>query len=244
MGGGDLNLKKKWHTQTMKNLEKVWLAEQKVEEENKRIEELLKERATERERTELRQLQERAGLITPAAERLDWMYSGPSSKAIVDEEQEAYLLGRIRVDRPNPKGVLGEGSIAKPLENPMQHVTKFTGLTVENEQRDLQTKIREDPLFAIKMKEKEIIDSVRSNPLKVKKLMKEKSSSSSTSGSSNMRRRSRSRSPPPRSGSKYDDVDGDYRRRRRHHSRSPSPPSRRERSRDHPYYNKNKSGRY
>ncbi|XP_075027647.1 pre-mRNA-splicing factor CWC25 homolog isoform X2 [Calonectris borealis] len=47
MGGGDLNLKKSWHPQTLRNVEKVWKAEQKHEAERKKIEELQEQRAPE-----------------------------------------------------------------------------------------------------------------------------------------------------------------------------------------------------
>jgi hypothetical protein len=63
MGGGDLNLKKSWHTQTMRNLEKVWAVEQKAEEEDKKLEQLRKELAEERQRAEFVKMQEDAGLI-------------------------------------------------------------------------------------------------------------------------------------------------------------------------------------
>lgn len=63
MGGGDLNLKKSWHTQKISNIEKVWKLEQKVIEEQKRNEQRQKELKEERERAELMRLQEEAGLI-------------------------------------------------------------------------------------------------------------------------------------------------------------------------------------
>jgi hypothetical protein len=63
MGGGDLNLKKTWHTQTLKNIEAVWQAEQKVENERKRMEQLQKELKEERARMEYIKMQEDAGLI-------------------------------------------------------------------------------------------------------------------------------------------------------------------------------------
>ncbi|XP_075579053.1 uncharacterized protein LOC142595221 isoform X1 [Pelecanus crispus] len=47
MGGGDLNLKKSWHPQTLRNVEKVWKAEQKHEAERQKMEERPEERAHE-----------------------------------------------------------------------------------------------------------------------------------------------------------------------------------------------------
>uniref|UniRef100_A0A3Q3IS05 CBF1-interacting co-repressor CIR N-terminal domain-containing protein n=1 Tax=Monopterus albus TaxID=43700 RepID=A0A3Q3IS05_MONAL len=63
MGGGDLNLKKSWHPQTMKNIERVWKAEQKYEAERKKIEELQKELRQERAREEMTKYAEETGAI-------------------------------------------------------------------------------------------------------------------------------------------------------------------------------------
>ena len=44
------NLKKSWHPQTLRNVEKVWKAEQKAEAEAKKIDQLRKELEEERAR--------------------------------------------------------------------------------------------------------------------------------------------------------------------------------------------------
>uniref|UniRef100_A0AAV2LM56 PIPK domain-containing protein n=1 Tax=Knipowitschia caucasica TaxID=637954 RepID=A0AAV2LM56_KNICA len=90
MGGGDLNLKKSWHPQTMKNIERVWKAEQKHEAECKKIEELQKELKDERAREEMTRYAEESGAIKKKDDRLDWMYQGPAGQVSRDE----YLLGR------------------------------------------------------------------------------------------------------------------------------------------------------
>ena len=51
-------MKKSWHTSTLRNVEKVWLAEQKAVEEKKKTEVLKKELEQERQREELRKLHE------------------------------------------------------------------------------------------------------------------------------------------------------------------------------------------
>jgi hypothetical protein len=147
MGGGDLNLKKDWHTQTIKNMEKVWLAEQKAEAEVKRIELLMKERRKEKERAEFLKMQEDAGLIKKRAERLEWMYAGPSSNTAEIDEKEEYLLGKKKVKEEKEDYIPGVKTKSNALI--------FKGITPQNAHRDLQNKIREDPLFAIKMKEKD-----------------------------------------------------------------------------------------
>ena len=47
------NLKKSWHPQTLRNVEKVWKAEQKAEAESKKIEQLRKELEEERAREDM-----------------------------------------------------------------------------------------------------------------------------------------------------------------------------------------------
>ncbi|KOM53225.1 hypothetical protein LR48_Vigan09g188400 [Vigna angularis] len=65
--------KKGWHTGSLRNIENVWKAEQKHEAEQKKLEELRKQIQEERERTEFRLLQEKAGLV-PHQERLEFLY--------------------------------------------------------------------------------------------------------------------------------------------------------------------------
>lgn len=57
------NLKKSWHPQTMKNIERVWKAEQKHEAEQKKIDELQKELKDERAREEITRFAQETGAI-------------------------------------------------------------------------------------------------------------------------------------------------------------------------------------
>lgn len=124
-----MNLKKAWHPCTRRNIEAVWLAEQKELEEKKKVETMLKERQQERQVAELQQLQEQAGLVKKRMERLDWMYAGTANQSA--KAQEEFLLGKRKVD------------------------DKIETSFVRND-KDLESKIREDPLFAIKRKERQI----------------------------------------------------------------------------------------
>ncbi|XP_026158168.1 pre-mRNA-splicing factor CWC25 homolog [Mastacembelus armatus] len=163
MGGGDLNLKKSWHPQTMKNIERVWKAEQKYEAECKKIEELQKELKEERAREEITKYAEETGALKKKDDRLDWMYQGPANQVSRDE----YLLGRP-IDKqitdqyqepesgPSAETGLLPGSIFNP-------VTPASTL-------DLAAKIREDPLFAIRKREEEKKREVLTNPVKMKKI--------------------------------------------------------------------------
>ncbi|XP_026214530.1 pre-mRNA-splicing factor CWC25 homolog [Anabas testudineus] len=163
MGGGDLNLKKSWHPQTMKNIERVWKAEQKHEAERKKIEELQKELKEERAREEMTRYAEETGAIKKKDDRLDWMYQGPAGHVARDE----YLLGRA-IDK----------QITDQYEEPESGPSAETGLlpgsifspTTPASNLDLAAKIREDPLFEIRKREEEKKKEVLTNPVKMKKI--------------------------------------------------------------------------
>ncbi|XP_008404883.1 pre-mRNA-splicing factor CWC25 homolog [Poecilia reticulata] len=163
MGGGDLNLKKSWHPQTMKNIERVWKAEQKYEAERKKIEELQKELKEERAREEITRYAEETGAIKKKDDRLDWMYQGPTGQVSRDE----YLLGRPidkqitdQYEEPESGPSAETGLLPGSIFNP---ATPASGL-------DLAAKIREDPLFQIRKREEEKKREVLTNPVKMKKI--------------------------------------------------------------------------
>ena len=60
--------KKSWHTSNIDNVEKVWLAEQKADQEKKKVAELQKQISEERQIQELRQLQVQTGHSVKAGE--------------------------------------------------------------------------------------------------------------------------------------------------------------------------------
>ncbi|CAL9236862.1 unnamed protein product [Arabidopsis halleri] len=66
--------KKGWHTGSLRNIEKVWKAEQKHEAEQKKIEELRLQIQQEKERSEFRAIKEQAGLVPRRPERLEFLY--------------------------------------------------------------------------------------------------------------------------------------------------------------------------
>ena len=75
------------------------MAEQKGEEEKKKVIELQKQIAEERQINELRQLQVASGHVVKIVDNtLDWMYEGPGAEKIQDAQQskqtEEYLLGK------------------------------------------------------------------------------------------------------------------------------------------------------
>lgn len=68
------NLKKSWHPQTMKNIERVWKAEQKYEAERKKIEELQKELKDERSREEMTRYAEETGAIKSVLRHIQFAF--------------------------------------------------------------------------------------------------------------------------------------------------------------------------
>uniref|UniRef100_W5N8E2 CWC25 spliceosome associated protein homolog n=1 Tax=Lepisosteus oculatus TaxID=7918 RepID=W5N8E2_LEPOC len=163
MGGGDLNLKKSWHPQTLKNIERVWKAEQRHEAERKKIEELQKELREERAREEIQRYAEETGAVKKKDDRLDWMYQGPGGQVSRDE----YLLGRP-IDK----------QITQQYEEPDSGPSAQTGLlpgSIFNppsaaNAHDIAAKIREDPLFLIRKREEDRKREVLTNPVKMKKI--------------------------------------------------------------------------
>ncbi|KAL8839595.1 MAG: hypothetical protein Q9170_001699 [Blastenia crenularia] len=163
--GGDLNLKKSWHPVLMSNQRRVWEEEKKALEERKRIEQMMKERQEERQIQELQEMQEAAG-GRKRLNRADWMYSGPSAgQAGTTEEMEGYLLGKRRVD-----GLL-KGSENKNLEKAASE-DSFMALQKANTVRDTASKIREDPMLAIKKQEQAAYETLMNDPVKRRLLLK------------------------------------------------------------------------
>ena len=164
--GGDLNLKKSWHPLLMSNQRRVWEEEQKALDERKRIEQMMKERQEERNLQEIQEMQEAAG-GTKRAQRVEWMYSGPSAgQQGTTEEMEGYLLGKRRID-----GLI-KGTENKKLEKGASEES-FMALKKANTARDTAAKIREDPLLAIKQKEQAAYEALMNDPVSRRRLLKE-----------------------------------------------------------------------
>ncbi|KAL8772068.1 MAG: hypothetical protein Q9209_002734 [Squamulea sp. 1 TL-2023] len=163
--GGDLNLKKSWHPVLMTNQRRVWEEEKKALDERKRIEQMMKERQEERQIQELQEMQEAAG-GKKRLNRVDWMYSGPSAgQAGTTEEMEGYLLGKRRID-----GLL-KGTENQKLEKEASQ-DSFMALQKANTVRDTASKIREDPMLAIKKQEQAAYEALMNDPVKRRLLLK------------------------------------------------------------------------
>ena len=190
-------------------------------------------------------------------ERLDWMYATPASGSTTNAaDLEEYLLGKKRVD----KMLIGDehAKVRCALIQPTaEHANgllqlgashkDFIAVQNANTQRDIMSKLREDPLLAIKQQEQAAYQSLMNNPLRLKELkeksgaVKDKKSkkdkkrkhdrSRSRSRSRSPSRRHRSRSASPRASRHHDRDAGRHRDRDyrddRHRSRSQSPVRRR-----------------
>ncbi|XP_052869944.1 pre-mRNA-splicing factor CWC25 homolog [Anopheles cruzii] len=179
MGGGDLNTKKSWHPNTMKNQERVWKAEQQEAAEKRRLNELRREITEERNREELKSIAKKSGVIPDDGDdkKLEWMYRGPSQ--LVNREE--YLLGRT-VDKTfedldaQEKAATSNSAfgVAQP-KNHVEHecipfsIRQHKGV-LSNDQVDMARKLMEDPLMLIKQKEIESRQKLLQNPVKLKEL--------------------------------------------------------------------------
>ncbi|XP_047116869.1 pre-mRNA-splicing factor CWC25 homolog isoform X3 [Schistocerca piceifrons] len=172
MGGGDLNLKKSWHPSTTRNIEKVWKAEQRHDEEQKRINDLRREIIAEKDKEDIKKYAEEKGVIEKKNEhKLEWMYKKPGE--LVDREE--YLLGRS-IDKTfeqiqeSEKAAASSSSVVdiNLAEKAGGEHSSFASLLAP--QVDLARKLQEDPLFAIRKKELETRSQILKNPVKLKKL--------------------------------------------------------------------------
>ncbi|CAD1470203.1 unnamed protein product, partial [Heterotrigona itama] len=164
------NLKKSWHPSTMKNIEKVWKAEQQQSQEKKKIAELKKEIEMEKDREDMKKYAMEQGVIEKKDDKkLDWMYKGPNQ--LINREE--YLLGRpidksfeqmVQVEKDNELNQAPRNHVEHECIPPSLRF--FSG----NEQVDLARKMQEDPLYAIKKKEMETRSQLLKNPVKLKQL--------------------------------------------------------------------------
>ncbi|KAF9479699.1 hypothetical protein BDN70DRAFT_878443 [Pholiota conissans] len=164
MGGGDLNMKKSWHPLLLKNQERVWLEEKKALEEKKKLDQLRKEKEEERQLQELQRLQEEQ-TGKKRTEKLEWMYATPATGSSQNaNDLEDYLLGKKRVDK-----------ILTADENDKVGAAHKNFIAVQNANsaRDIASKIREDPLLAIKQQEQAAYQALLSNPLRLAKMQRD-----------------------------------------------------------------------
>jgi len=139
-----------------KNIEKVWIAEQKQREIERKIIENKKKLKEERQIEELKKLQIDAGLI-PAShmQRLDWLYQGPECNKDITTAEE-FLIGKPLNDKPEEK----------------KYFTPVFQESYSNPQNEIFTRIHEDPVFLMKKEELRQRKELEDNPYKMKMLLK------------------------------------------------------------------------
>lgn len=162
MGGGDLNSKKSWHPNTMKNQERVWKAEQAAADEKKRIIELQREREVEKDRSELNNMIKK-NTGTTDDNRLHWMYDKPDKKV----KEEDFLLGKA-IDKDIDHSNKPESDAIPALSRRVVGSSMLT--SGGDSQVDIARKIREDPLLLIKERERAARAALLNNPLQRKRL--------------------------------------------------------------------------
>lgn len=251
MGSGDLNMKKSWHPQRSGNLAATAKAEAEAIAERKKMQQRLHEIEEERKKEEIQRALEAAG-GKRKLDRVEWMYTGgPNDQNGDSAENEAYLLGKRRIDK-----LLQDNEVKKLSKQASTEQSSETKTIADA--RDIATKIREDPLLAIKRKEQQAYEAMMNDPIKRRQLLasmgiedtQRKSKSKEERRHKHRHhhrshrhhddddRHSRRRSPDSRERSrtprKYESDEDDRRRRRRDspdRRRRDSPERKRDRSR-------------
>jgi len=218
--------KKSWHTGTIKNMDKVWNAEQRDADERKKIQELQRELERERSRKELLDAKN-GGSDNTGRESLEWMYRGVLSATTTEQElNKPYLPSEEKED----------------LSTPSLLQRKAVSAT-----QDDMNKVMEDPLLQIKQQEHDAIKAIAKNPVKMKEILsrlqehekskKSKKNKKHKSKSKSHRKHSPSRSlgkrdrdEHERSHSRYEEEDRYESRSRHDRSRAESPRRKRRRT--------------
>ena len=174
------NTKKSWHPKTGKNQERVWKAEQINNAEKKKVADLQKEIQEERTREELTNIARKSGYIDDDKKgKLEWMYKGSSDML----NREEYLTGRSidknfetlsanQIRDSNPAISVPKNHVESDIvPYSIREYSKIENKNALNsEQVDMQRKLVEDPLMAIKQKEIEMRRKILENPVKLKEL--------------------------------------------------------------------------
>lgn len=157
--------KKSWHTGTIQHMEKVWKAEERAKQEKKKMEELRRELAEERELDQLRKVQEKSS-GSSRKERVDFLYQQPMGLAEVSAEE--YLEGKRYTERGE------DNEVKKIRDEPGALFLSNTGVaTADIIMQDKRHKVREDPMFTIRKEEQRAKEKVKDNPLQMKRIREE-----------------------------------------------------------------------
>ncbi|EQC39550.1 hypothetical protein SDRG_02986 [Saprolegnia diclina VS20] len=223
--------KKSWHTSNLKNVEKVWKAEQKHAQEENKLLELRKNLEEERQLKELREMQAKmSGGKVDQTQRVDWMYDGPMAASQTERTAEDYLLGKEY--KPAPE----ENQLKQLAAQPGSLYMSAAPSAVN----DSFSRLNEDPMMMIKRQQKAAQLAVLKNPAKMKHLkdkveqeLSERKAAKKAKKEAKKAKKEKKRakdSSPPRSASREKSTRGLAREHRtaqhskspiRHRSRSP-----------------------
>ncbi len=222
-------MKKSWHPQRSGNIAATQKAETEAIAERKKLQQRLQEIEEERKKEEIQKALEAAG-GKPRLQRVEWMYSGPTGGQAGDAaENEAYLLGKRRIDK-----LLQDNDVKKLKKDASQETIAAAPVTAIANSRDMAAKIREDPLLAIKRQEQQAYEAMMNDPIKRRQLLASmgiKDAQDNTKSKEERRHKHRHSHRSHRH--RDDDRDGERRsRRRRSDSRDRSRSPRRDRSED------------
>ena len=133
--------KKTWHTSNIKNVEQVWVAEQKKEKEAKKLKELQKQIDEERQIDELRSLQKEGGHLSDPKQKVEWMYEGPGSAIASAAAAQEYKLGKEYAPTAQAESM---GALER------KEAAGSTWLdTTATDENELFSRLNADPLYAI-----------------------------------------------------------------------------------------------
>ncbi len=153
-------------------MERVWLAEQKDEQEKKKLADLQKQLQEERQIQELRQLQVQSGhKVKTVDTSLDWMYQGPSSEVQKQQSSEEYLLGKIFKPKGDSKPDFSKPGTDFILQTPAVRKTDLNVISLYradtkteavwlnkvSSKNDSFTRVHEDPILFIKQEEQRVM---------------------------------------------------------------------------------------
>ena len=188
----------------MSNQRKVWEEEKKALAERKKIDQIMKERQEERQMQEIQEMQEAAG-GKKRLNRVDWMYSGSSAgQAGTTEEMEGYLLGKRRID-----GLIKNESTKHLNKDADQE--SFIASQHANTARDTASKVRDDPMLAIKKQEQAAYEAMLKDPVRRAALLKAAGANAEESERKERRHKHKHRD---RDSERHRDRDDGHRRHR------------------------------
>jgi len=155
--------KKTWHTSNVKNVEQVWIAEQKKEKEEKKLKELQKQIDEERQIDELRTLQKESGLVTDPKQKVEWMYEGPGSAIASAAAAQEYKLGKEYTPTAQAESM-------DALASKQAAGSTWLDNTASDE-NELFSRLNADPLYAMqKSLKRDREKQVLQNPLAMKRI--------------------------------------------------------------------------